>query len=171
MNVLSKYSAITAAIALVDFIIIFAIKSKFSVPEKLNSVIPFAIAMLLAIIALPFSGGDLEIAVKDALTSGGLATVLYSITGGFNPAEEEQIKKLLCKLLKDAGCEEEADETVEQLLNSLGKDPDDELVVVTVSSLIEKKLDGSQDKNRVALVTEVFVQAFFKLLNNGKKKS
>lgn len=169
MNLLSKYSATTAAIALIDCLILFIIKNKIARAGKLNSVIPFAIAIVLSLAVCPFNGGDIEAAAKDALTAGGLSTVLYSLIGGFNPTEEEQLKKLMGRLIKGVVPDDEADKIIDEIFKSAEGDPSGELIIIKVSDLIEKNLAGCTDPDKVKLVTDVFVKAFYKLYGGCKK--
>lgn len=169
MNLLSKYSATTAAIALIDCLILFIIKNKIAGAGKLNSVIPFAIAIVLSLAVCPFTGGDIEAAAKDALTAGGLSTVLYSLIGGFNPTEEAQLKGLMARLLKGVVADDEAKKIIEEIFRSADEDSSGELIIIKVSDLIEKNLAGCTDPDKIKLVTDVFVKAFYKLYGGCKK--
>ena len=80
----------------------FLIKKRLKIPRRINSVLPFVSSIIICFLAFPLAGGNLEEVAKNAITAGGLASVLYSVTGGYYSEEEDELKKLLATLLKNS---------------------------------------------------------------------
>ena len=147
----------------------FLIKKRLKIPRRLNSVLPFVSSIIICFLAFPLAGGNLEEVAKNAITAGGLASVLYSVTGGYYSEEEDELKKLLATLLKNVVPADKIEEAVGDLWQSVNDSESDEsLITVKISDLIKKYLNGESGGEKVELVTAVFVQAWHKLKAENK---
>ena len=168
-EILARYSAPIAVAAILANVIMFLIKKRFKIPRRLNSVLPFASSIIICFLAFPLAGGNLEEVAKNAITAGGLASVLYSVTGGYYSEEEDELKKLLATLLKNVVPADKIDEAVGDLWQSVNdRESDESLITVKISDLIKKYLNGESSGEKVELVTAVFVQAWHKLKAENK---
>ncbi|MDY4186815.1 MAG: hypothetical protein SOX77_03010 [Candidatus Borkfalkiaceae bacterium] len=168
-EILAKYSAPIAVAAILANVIMFLIKKRLKIPRRINSVLPFVSSIIICFLAFPLAGGNLEEVAKNAITAGGLASVLYSVTGGYYSEEEDELKKLLATLLKNVVPADKIEEAVGDLWQSVNDSESDEsLITVKISDLIKKYLNGEADGEKVELVTAVFVQAWHKLKAENK---
>lgn len=171
-EILAKYSAPVAVAAILANVIMFAIKKRVKIPRRLNSVMPFVASIIICFAAFPLAGGNIEEVAKNAITAGGLASVLYSVTGGYYSEEEDELKKLLSTLLKNVVPADKIEQTVSDLWASVNDaESDEKLITVRIGDLIKKNLNGETDCEKVELVTAVFIQAWHKLKSEKTKKS
>lgn len=169
-EILAKYSAPIAVAAILSNAVLFVIKKRVKIPRRLNSVMPFVASILICFLAFPVTGGSLEEVAKNAITAGGLASVLYSVTGGYYCEEDEELKKLLSTLLKNVVPADKIEEVVCDLWQSVNDHESDEsLITVKISDLIKKNLNGDVSNEKVELVTAVFIQAWHKLKSEKTK--
>lgn len=165
-EILAKYNAMIAVIAILANALLFVLKKKVALPRRLNSVMPFVAAIVLSFCIYPFMGVAVEEIAKNAITAGGLASVLYSVTGGYYSEEKEDLKKLLGVLLKNIVSEDKIDGVIADFFegtNDCFGENSESLITVKISDLIKKNLCDQADEERVELVTTIFVQAWHKL--------
>lgn len=164
-EILAKYNAMVAVIAIIANAVLFIVKKKVALPHRLNSVMPFVAAIALCFCIYPFMGLEIEEIAKNAITAGGLASVLYSVTGGYYSEEKEALKKLLGVLLKNVVSEDKIDGVIADFFAeaSISGEASESLITVKISDLIKKNLAEQADESRVELVTTIFVQAWHKL--------
>lgn len=164
-EILAKYNATVAVIAIIADALLFIVKKKAALPRRLNSVMPFVAAIALSFCIYPFMGIEMEEIAKNAITAGGLASVLYSVTGGYYSEEKEDLKKLLRVLLKNVVSEDKIDNVIADFFAEalLSGEQSESLITIKISDLIKKNLATQAEEGRVELVTAIFVQAWHKL--------
>ncbi len=168
-EILEKYDATIAVVAILSNLVLFILKKKITIPRRLNSFMPFVAAIALCFCIYPFAGAGVEQIAKNAVTAGGLASVLYSLTGGYYSEEKEDLKKLLSELLKNVVSADKIDEIICDFFDDASlKNSNEQLIIVKVSDLIKKNLNGDVSEDRVELVTAVFVEAWKKLTKQTK---
>lgn len=165
-EILAKYNAMIAVIAILANALLFVLKKKAALARRLNSVMPFVAAIVLSFCIYSFMGVAVEEIAKNAITAGGLASVLYSVTGGYYSEEKEDLKKLLGVLLKNIVSEDKIDGVIADFFegtNDCFGENSESLITVKISDLIKNNLCDEADEERVELVTTIFVQAWHKL--------
>jgi len=162
MALLSKYSVDCIATALAVFLILFIIKKRRKVPEKLNRMLPFCFAFAVYCVAAAVGRIAMETVVSKSFAAGGLATLLYAFSGGYETTDEESIINLLKSVLVNVVGEDTADELADQIMKKLEllKEDDEGLKIVKVSDLIKSYLKDETDTEKIQLASAVFVQTF-----------
>lgn len=171
ITLLSKYSIDCVATAIVVFLVLFLVKKRCYMPEKLNQLLPFCLAFAVYCVAAAIGKISTDIVVSKSFTAGGLATVLYAFAGGFAVRDEEELKNLLKLILHSVVDDDSAEAVADKVfvdLNNIAKD-EDGLKTIRISDLIKAYLPENADVDKIEYISAIFIRAFEKLKSKTKK--
>ena len=160
INLLSKYSIDCVFVAILDCVIMMAIRRKKRFSHKISGTFPFFIAFLFYFGASLLNIISYEDAIQKSFSAGGLATVIYAVLGGFNKSDEDELKKLLYRILKNVVIEENLTKVTEDIILSLESGVDEALTTIKISDLIRANLSENCDEQQIMLYSCIFIQAF-----------
>ncbi len=172
VTLLSKYSVDSIAVALAVFLVLYLVKRRCNPPTKLNRLLPFCFAFAVYCVAAAVGKITAETIVSKSFTAGGLATVLYSFSGGLNTDEESEIRRLVKTVLSALSGSAASDELADRILDDLASsDTDDGLKTIRISDLIRAHLPEDADPEKIQFISAIFVRAFENLKSGSKTKS
>lgn len=170
VTLLSKYSVDSIAVAIAVFLVLYLVKRRLNPPTKLNRLLPFCFAFAVYCVAASVGRITVEAIVSKSFTAGGLATVLYSFSGGLACDKESEIKRLVKTVLSALSGSATPDELADKILSDLAStDTDDDgLKTIRVSDLIRAHLPEGTDPEKIRFISAIFVRAFENLKAKSK---
>lgn len=166
---LSKHSVDCIFVAFIDCILTYFIKKKVkTLPSNLNRVLPFIISLFIYLTYALIFNQESEIAIKNSMSAGGLATVIYALIGGFSNSTEQQLTTLFTTLLKNFVAKENIDGLLKNIMLSLYENDNDKLVTIRISDLIKSNLTENADSESIKFVCKLFVNEYNKIKQKTK---